>query len=1159
MTGPQTRTPLQQVLDGQAETPGLLPVEVTVWSYREQFDKMWIDLDSKTIHGEHVIVWSGTPDGDGGQVDTAPFLSPLDWAVCAAKQCADAKTPLCVRVLDLNPTDHRTRVPLYTLVAALNAGRAPWLQVLQAADLLDDGRGHKVVDRLGLSSTVAPAGDTLNLLLDYMRMGLSDPKNPDNRHSIANLIGPLLLLGKPPEQLPENESVPRAKHVMALRSLLAATGLVPKSPAEVSTGSSARSAPVVLAKGTRVFLLDDQWQQGWGQWVCEQVGATFTPPTAPSNCWAPISKVGDTVEVFATGDPQHLLTALTAGQKDKRFGLSLAADVGSSRDILLLDLRLFAGDHQAERAWTQKVVDACPSFVGGEHAWPAFDGDRLKQVDQWCKAPTAGNGADPTATEARGLLGRLAALTDLSFPIVLFSSTADSDLIEQFKDYGNIITSFHKPRTFGASVIDGPEEYRRLFGTALQEAILLLDARAFIKQVKRWAKDGRALANQLAKEGQGDSGSAPWRYAEIYLDETGKKPDTVGGYVVLYRNAETEPSQLAASLPKSWGFDREGSYQRTTKKRAGQQPFDEPTTGTYQKIRDFAKGLPDLLKAELIDRAKTVARAARTAKLGLAGCLISIGPEGQSAPAGPDSTYRFLSAATVEFFLHDWLPALELAWNLPHDTLKAGVFLASRAYHPTHGTGLFEQHWRFGLPLEFGHDPDSPNAIIIPADEVKASRDLEQIDGLLGYMEESSDRFYVPPPTGEVATVNLAGRSIGWQDAYAIVVSIARLRGVQRTVRSAVGVGMREYGGRGHKSLPWPSQLPRRIHYASDDFIFTPYDGRPIYQAEARGFRGILSDKLDLLFNASRALDVPNTLPQALQCLREAGDSDDTRALLPWICVRAEPLLDKMSGTQFIQFSTRAGFDGSAVRSASRHAAVRQLTATKRRITSKRPDPRSNSHSRGTASVKPYGINQAVPKQSVPSVGGEAALAGPPANQREAVATDTETRISEIVDLATGVGLSSVQAPQMARLVNAPPPKRRVTAASLEATVRECLESVGVNTVEIVKVAVSDSFNIVAVRSTDQAVDGAGVCRGNQLAERVNKALGIPLPRFVNWTDDPVTLVKYALGNAALGATVVFEEGAIEIVPRIGTSIVPMRIQVLEDLVGCRVHVRAIS
>jgi len=209
--------------------------------------------------------------------------------------------------------------------------------------------------------------------------------------------------------------------------------------------------------------------------------------------------------------------------------------------VLFLDLRLFLGAGDAGgRDFYVALARFGSRLLGSGRRLPWLDGSGRKallaEMDGLlerggtdAEAPTAwGAGAggeasceDGTARGGRGngsasfpppetLLARLLSLLDPTLPVVLFTSTGRSDLIDPFRDYGNIITAFRKPTMAG---MDGQRwvetvgELRAEFREAMERAEDILKARAMVRP--------KAEAPPL-RNGLGDRAAA----VEIFIDES---------------------------------------------------------------------------------------------------------------------------------------------------------------------------------------------------------------------------------------------------------------------------------------------------------------------------------------------------------------------------------------------------------------------------------------------------------------------------------------------------------------------------------------------------------------------------------------------------------------------------------------------------------------
>jgi CspA family cold shock protein len=865
------------------------------WDYGADFNELWRMERMRTDHA--IVVWAETPDDpDVRPVATEPYLTPFDWAIAACSRHENLR----VTVIDLRGRERdeaaqarekKKEKPEYAALRWLRTQRpecVPWLRRLVVRELVDASDPSSLRGLLTASPTpsagvaIVQPRDALRIL-PVCRVDLS---RDASHHAIANLVGPLLLLDSVSQAIKsaagsQPGQPPPANHREALRQILAAAGFAPqpKNPgAEGTADESKRTSPFADTGNIRIILLDDQWHHGWGEWVCKMVGVPFVPVDGLSAKPQKISADGP-VEVFAAHDPEWMLDVLDGS--DKRFRLFLMPSEKPVQEILLIDLRLFTGRKDEEEAFLRRLREFCRRSESEGHAWPGFNSDDLK--------------AAADTHQARSLLARLVALTDLSMPVVLFSSTADRTFVEYFTDYRNIITTFSKPRFLGTAFVQ--EETVFAFHEAVGEARQLSEARSFLQRLLQLAQQGTEAAKQLfhtqddhtgddhkGDDVQGKSGASQLNYAELYIDEsstTDRKQFKAGGYIVIYKD---ELSVTHLKFPKIWGFTRD-------------EPFSNIKPTNPDQIFPKASAINRDGKREQLDQRAHVLKDAVTAVNGLlAACIIKRGIAHQVVLDGPDPTYRIIAAAIIEFFLFDWLPAVETACSMEPGALKAGIFIGTRQW-VTDPDEIIKNQWNYGLPIKIFTGPKSqPNATF-------AARPKNNLEGKIGYDE---GRAVQAGGSG----CEIAGTSMNFGDACPLVVAISQQRGTsgaadaQPRVRRAVAVQLANFDGRSSTDLN-PPQLPRQIHYASDDLLGGSDEGIGTEPLRL-GFETRYSAAFAALLRASRLLDNVITVPRGLRGLREAMSLDGSEALespLRWVAVRCEPLLRQLSGMDFIQFA----------------------------------------------------------------------------------------------------------------------------------------------------------------------------------------------------------------------------------------------------------------
>lgn len=886
-----------------------------IFDYGADFNAIW-NLDSLQDLEHAIVVWADTPvDPDVHPVTTEHYLTPFDWAIVA---CAKHHK-LRVTVLDLRSGEHdeadmnASKEQKDAPYAALRwyrtqrPGCVPWLRRLGIKDLVDVANLDDLVTTLtktaGNGEPIVTAREALRML-PICHLDLSERAD---HHAIANLVGPLVLLDRVsrPFATPGQSKGHSANHRQALHQMLATAGFVPEPRACPGAGESSAAAgnsfPFAPSDNVRIVLLDDQWHQGWGEWVCKMVGVPFVPVAGLSQRPQRISGAGR-VEVFAAHDPGWLIGRLSGS--DKRFRLSVTDSQKPAQDILLMDLRLFTGRDSQEEPFLARLRPLCKRFESGKHAW--------RGITQAEAEATAGTSI------ARSLLPRLVALTDLSMPIVLFSSTADRQFVEHFRDYGNIITTFAKPRLLGNRYAQ--EETTSAFRAALQDASSLSAGRFFVRRLLEVAEEAKATARSFLSADNGDAakagekaGTQPWTYAELYLDESGKEEGQwfkAGGYIALHKDEASVKNVTFGT--KTWGFSRD-------------EPFSTRASIDYWKkasgLWSAARGngnQEQQVKAELQERARVAKEAIENAGGRLAACLIRKA-QAEVLP-GPDATYRAMAAAIIEFFLFDWLPALEHAAQLSPGTMKAGVFLGTRQW-VTEAENVIKNQWNYGLAINIlrrGNIP--PNAKRVKPDPT------ENLEPSVGY--NSKDGLALSAGGSDFA---IAGTSMGSGDAYPLVVAIAQQRGlssVDYRLQRAVAVRLDDFDNY-LTTDRWPPELPRQIHFASDDFLGGT--GERIVQGPLdAGFESEHSPAFAAFLRASRGLDSLSTLPRGLQDLREAmtvAQNKELESPLRWVAIRCEALLSQMSGMDFMQFARGL----VVLRDPAAGTAAGRLTAKRRR------------------------------------------------------------------------------------------------------------------------------------------------------------------------------------------------------------------------------------
>ena len=500
----------------------------TLWarySDRDDFSRLWRAADNGCTIEERlvVIIWDETPsDTTFDPISTDRHLSPLEWAFCAKSRNSN----LQVFILDLAPKTHAI-LPSYRLVQSLKETVIPWIRVVPLHDI------HRCIPNLfEFISRIIPDQPSVAAadLLREVRFHLTDVGQEENRHAITNMVGGIVLTG--PEHFQQKDSI----HARPLQTLFEATGLV-------SAGAAGIWSIPKLVGPQKIILVDDQAGHGWFDWLRETVDCCEI-----ENIWDKDQPITVLQERFA-----REMGRIKDPHRDLRFQMSLSeTSTPNSREVLLLDIRLFLrADVSEEAHFYKNLLMFAEYFRETENpAWQNFTKLELEEIRAWCESNTTGPSQDSTYSHntqshylALTLFPRLLALLDLSYPVILFSSTGQRAILDRLRPYGNIITAFEKPRFFGANPMHlRSDTYRRL-----QDAF---DKANAMLRVRRKCQYVTQLSSRLPHAGREEAPDPPFdaMHVELYVDESGQAPHAVGGCFAVWAlhtdQTETRESAL---------------------------------------------------------------------------------------------------------------------------------------------------------------------------------------------------------------------------------------------------------------------------------------------------------------------------------------------------------------------------------------------------------------------------------------------------------------------------------------------------------------------------------------------------------------------------------------------------------------------------------------
>lgn len=303
----------------------------------------------------------------------------------------------------------------------------PGVEFMRAPRLVDMCQALRATD----GCTVPPR--VCSLLRNTIWGGLTSDR--ERHHAISNVLG-ALLLGF--EFHPEwrNHGDPWVqRYVLAL---VKACG--------VDVEGESRRQPWVssdVLSEIRAAVLIDDMAEVWSDFLDGALGFKVVS-TSRNQFHREIRGLSARLTEFLESRRTHLTSEVLLSSQGEGFD--------HERFVLFLDLRLFPDAGMADEKFFKELAVFGNKLLSSGRNLPWVEKEvreRLqRELDQFTVDRASGESAHSTgATSHRGetLLPRLLALLDPTLPIVIFSSTHRSDLIDPFRNYGNIITTFRKP------------------------------------------------------------------------------------------------------------------------------------------------------------------------------------------------------------------------------------------------------------------------------------------------------------------------------------------------------------------------------------------------------------------------------------------------------------------------------------------------------------------------------------------------------------------------------------------------------------------------------------------------------------------------------------------------------------------------------------------
>jgi hypothetical protein len=822
-----------------------------------------------------VVVWDGDPDpGRLAQYDVSEYLTPADWSVMLTLAVNVGEVPQ-ITILDFASQRHRTSRSLqrFRQLLRMNPSPLPHVREINPIELKEFFCGLSAP-----APRVSPNEEDRLIVRTLWNSLLSGAKG--GHHDIANIIGPSLLLesmGHAGGGGPISSAL--RKLIGVLRGSSGESGRAPERWLDFAQINKWADA---------VVLIDDLAEEGWRGFLTAALGIEQEGSINVRVYLSPYDEA-DVESKYVLDIPAYIEERLewleSAGFGDPP---SLVPD--AKCPLIFLDIRLFSHrSWKEERDFYKSLLRLAERFAKQRVlAWPVdISPAALKSLMQFLESDDSERESSEHHA-ALSLLPLLLAIADPTLPIVLFSSTGRRRIIEPLIPCGNIIFDFEKPGVTD-DWRDSVDRARLGFKRAVNSALSLLQVRRYLHEVTAAAAASRQeMIRFLAADRKPAN---RWKYAEIYIDETGPGPDYVGGYVVLYADPKTGPASLYHQLRDQqllWGSSREETRDEFIERQSQK-------IGTYPK----AGGPPAVPNVDLEQRISSTEALLKKDVL-CAACVLKIGDNHKFTGFGdfPDLIYRETASALIELFLFDWLGNMAQVAGL-QNTLEAGVFVATRMWKPNALKTLIDAQWNYGCRLQSFNNPSpgEANAHVATMGNIQRSKDMT-----VGHLPNNKAAMPSTTPDSEVLA-----RTMEPPDVYRIVNAMSGNRPLPVKVRRAIAVTMTD--GTREPSVERPFR-PLQIHYASDDFLgFLRRNADGWREIPAlsdpldHGFYGVADDSLHTLLRASRRMDAADGLAEGLYCLHHVWRRDDLKGVNRLIATRAAERTKMISGSEFLQLA----------------------------------------------------------------------------------------------------------------------------------------------------------------------------------------------------------------------------------------------------------------
>lgn len=500
-----------------------------------------------------LIVWYGMPSFENRPIKIANHLTPFDWALSLSHHLLSRdseRPPLRIVILDCHSREMPNASGHYMVDSLLAS--LPWLWVVRLLPQGDDDR--TIADRFGaddlkkLIGNCSQADNSVPTLANQdhhqarkivgalVQAWVGNLARSETHHDVNNILGPLVLH--------QSFAQTPSEHHLGRQALLQHARWLGLAPDKIGAGSDvwfdAQNVARELNRTMRFVLVDDQINNGWGDVVAAALGLALEAGVrqATPNEITRLAEPVNNVELWGATSPHPLMKRLEEALEidgtthDRRFNLLFTGNEGGAPplEVVLLDLRL-ATSREAEVAYFEAAIKLAETLTErhGDGSWPwrplADKNGGIDQLKSVVKDYAAGKPGDTTYLQLLTLPVRILASVDLSLPIIVFSSTGQRSVVEEFKGYGNIITAFEKPRFLGYRAGDMLSEAKNNWAAAMKQASGLLRGRTEIQRIIL----GSRPRLPIFEDGKGQY------LINLYLDETGDEYEEmeVGGVLVI--------------------------------------------------------------------------------------------------------------------------------------------------------------------------------------------------------------------------------------------------------------------------------------------------------------------------------------------------------------------------------------------------------------------------------------------------------------------------------------------------------------------------------------------------------------------------------------------------------------------------------------------------